>query len=201
MLPSPGNFHVHTAIDKALHKRKRKVIGQGLSDHNMRSFEPAMLGQIDIFLHQIAKSSTQGEEEWSDSIDMTLSTRYLGFDIMSTFSFGQTFGLQTKPDNRFVLETVDATSIRHGAYQQYPGIARFKIEKLLYPHGAMMFEKYRELMANVVAARLQRNMNDQNDLFSFIINAKDPATGKGLDEKEIWAEARFLIVAGEKLST
>ncbi|KAF4636423.1 hypothetical protein G7Y89_g1665 [Cudoniella acicularis] len=203
MVPSPGVYNIHTAVDKSLHKHKRKVIGQGLSDQCMRAFEPTMLDKIDIFVKKLATASTdnQSEGNWSIPVNMTQSCKHLGYDVMGEYGFGQSFEMQSKPDNHFLLDAVEATSHRSGVYGQYPGLAKYKLEKLLYPKSAWMRERYLSLMTDLVEWRLKEARDSKNDLFSFIIDAKDEETGRGFTHKELWSESRFLLVAGADTSS
>lgn len=202
MVPAPGAFNIHTAIDKTIHKHKKKVMSQGLSEQSVRSFEPTMLAEIDIFLKNIASfADDKRGGEWSAPLNMTKLIQFLAYDIMGGFGFGRSFELQTKPDNRFITDAVAAASLRSGVYSQYPELAKFKLEKIIYPNGSKMYEKFKQVAGALVAERSSAKKDSQNDLFSFIIDARDPETGLGFSHTEIWSEARFLLVAGEQNST
>ena len=60
-----------------------------------------------------------------------------------------------------------------------------------------MRERYLELMAGLVRARIALGKGPHQDLFSFVVDAKDPGTGKEFSENELWAESRFLLIAGQ----
>jgi cytochrome P450 len=44
--------------------------------------------------------------------------------------------------------------------------------------------------------RTQAGHNAKRDFFHFLLNAKDPETGKGLTNPELWGEANVLMIAG-----
>lgn len=198
MIPAPGAFNIFTAVDKGIHKHKRRVLSQGFSDQCIRSFEPRILDHIDIFLAKLvgAPEHGKGGGEWSMAANMTDRCRHLGYDIMGEFGFGQSFELQMKEDNHFLIEAVTATTNKAGVYVQYPALANLKLEWLFYKKGLWMREKYLQLMSNLVKSRLSAGKDSRNDLFSFIADAKDPETGLGFSESELWAESRFLLIAG-----
>jgi len=50
-------------------------------------------------------------------------------------------------------------------------------------------------MSKLVRTRLA-NKSPLNDLFANVEAAKDPETGEGFTEDELWAESRFLLIAG-----
>ena len=80
---------------------------------------------------------------------------------------------------------------------QYPELANLKLEKLLYQRGLGMREKYLQLMSDLVRSRISKEKDAKNDLLYFLADAKDPETGLGFTEDEIWAESRFLLIAGK----
>ena len=200
MAPTPGAYNIFTAIDKSIHRHKRRVISQGFSDQCIRAFEPTILKEIDIFVGKFLNSQKDGnehDEEWLAPTDMTECCRYIGYDIMGDFGFGQSFELQTKADNRFLMDAVVATSRKAAIYLHYPALAKLRLERLLSQKTVLMREKYLKLMSDLVKSRLEADKNLHNDLFSFLINAKDPETGQGFTESELWAESRFLLIAGK----
>lgn len=70
LLPAPGAFSVHTAIDKEMHRRKRKVLAQGLSDDALKKFEPALLACLEKFCEKLCESQ-DNSEDWTKAKNMT----------------------------------------------------------------------------------------------------------------------------------
>lgn len=200
MLPAKGAYNIFTAVDKSIHRHKRKVLSQGFSDQSIRAFEPTMLRHIDIFVRKFIKppSYDPADPEWSTPFNMTACCRHLQYDVMGEFGFGQSFELQIKPDNHFLIDAVAATGHKAGFYVQYPALKKLQLDRLLYWKGVQMREKYLHLMSNLVKTRLAAGKNSQNDLFSFVVDAIDPETGRGFTEAELWAESRFLLIAGKE---
>lgn len=198
MLPAPGVYNIHTAIDKGLHRFKRRVITQGLSDQCMREFEPNLQQHVNKFIRNLGGYTRADKEQWSAPVNMSEQARYLGFDIMGEFGFGQSFQLLDKPENRFLIDAVTATSHRSAVYGQFPDLAMAKLEKILYPRASSLYVKYIQLMKKLVQDRLKAEADgiDKRDLFSFIVNATDSETGRGFSQSELWSEARFLLIAG-----
>lgn len=198
MIPAPGAFNIFTAVDKDIHRFKRKVLSQGFSDQAIRAFEPTMLHHIDLFVKRIVKVQDDNDDKdgWSPPLNMTDFCRHLQYDVMGEFGFGQSFELQIKPDNHFLIDATTATSRKAGVYVQYPRLQYLRLEKLLYRKGSWIREKFLKLMARLVKERLSAKNASQNDLFSFLVDARDPETGRGFTESELWAESRFLLIAG-----
>ena len=194
MAPSPGAYNIFTAIDKSLHRHKHRVLSQGFSDRCLRDFEPMILKEVDIFVGKF------DQENWSAPTDMTKCCRHLAYDIMGDFGFGQSFELQEKTDNHFLMDAVLATSRKAAVIMHYPALAKLRLEILVARRLLKMREKYLKLMSDLVKTRLDADQNHHNDLFSYLVDAKDPETGEGFTESELWAESRFLLIAGENQS-
>lgn len=157
-----------------------------------------ILKEIDIFVKKF--SNLQADQEgWSAPTDMTKCCRHIGYDIMGDLGFGQSFELQEKTENRFLMDAVVATSRKAAVYLHYPALAKLQLEKLLAQRTIWMREKYLKLMSHLVKSRLEVDKNLHHDLFSFLVEAKDPETGEGFTESELRAESRFLLIAGEQI--
>lgn len=115
---------------------------------------------------------------------------------MGEFGFGRSFDTQTKSDYRFMIDAVGAASRRGAVCIQFPALAKFQLDKLLYPKTAWLRQKFLQLTTELVKARLSVDKHSQHDLFSFIVDAKDPETGQGFSDVELWSESRFIVVAG-----
>lgn len=200
MVPEPGAYNIFTAVDKSIHRHKRKVLSQGFSDQCIRSFEPTILEHVDIFVRNfLEKPAVDQVSGWSTPVDMTLACRYLGYDIMGEFGFGQSFQLQSDEKNHFLIDAVTATSRKAGVYVLYPALQKLQLEKLFYKRGLVMRQKYLDLMSWLVRSRKAAEAEKFNrpDLLTFLVDAKDPETGEGFTESEMWAESRFLLIAGK----
>ncbi|GME32785.1 cytochrome P450 [Neofusicoccum parvum] len=191
MLPSPGAYNTLTSVDRSMHRRKRKVMSQGLTDQCIRRFEPTMLRHVDTFIAQLCRSAPLGE--WSAEVfDMTECCRHLSYDIMGEFGFGQSFRLQTSADNLFLVDAVNAVMRKTGVYVQWPALQKLRLETLFAQRGRQMREQYARLMTDLVRSRLAAGQTDsQHDLFSFLANREG-----GFSADELWAESRFLLIAG-----
>ncbi|KAF2872247.1 cytochrome P450 [Massariosphaeria phaeospora] len=202
MLSIPGVFNTHTCIDKTLHRRKRKVVNQAFSDSSIRAFEPTMIKNIDIFIDQLVRHCQchQNLDEWSEPLDMSTVTQRLALDVMGEFGFGRTFDMQTSDTNRFLIDAIRATSRVVGLFYQYPRLKKLGVEEWLKT-GIWTRSKFGELVKGMVQKRLSEEADASHDLFSFIINAKDPETGQGFTLEELWCESRLFIIAGSDTSS
>lgn len=85
--------NIFGTLDRERHKQKRKVYGQILSDRSLRTFEPTMRNEIDVFLRQLLKAH-------AEPVNMTPLCERLATDIAGQLAFGQPLNTQTDATNR-----------------------------------------------------------------------------------------------------
>ena len=189
--PFPDVFNLFNVIDKKLHRVKRRLVGQGINDHAMKEFEPLMLAHIDTFVKSLAASC-----DGKTIVDMTDRCRYLGFDIIGQLGFGTALDLQTSTRNRFMLAGMDTSNFRTNLYMQFPLLKRAGLELLLYPFILTSQMAYYKKLRELIVARRAEGKHARKDLYSFVVDAKDPETGQGMRLRDIWSEAAFFMPAG-----
>ncbi|OTA80295.1 hypothetical protein M434DRAFT_401801 [Hypoxylon sp. CO27-5] len=175
-------------IDKDQHRRKRKFIGQVLTERSMRAFEPTMIAQIDIFLKSLLESSQTGSY-----VNMTDRCQRLGVDVVGLLAFGYPFKTQEQKDYRFLISVIDIMSWRINLYMQFPLLARF--EGLFTLLGARESIKFRNVIYTMVKARTAQGKDAQHDLYSMVADHIGKGQ-QGLYNGELWPEAVLFIIAG-----
>lgn len=105
-----GAESTHSAIDKHVHARKRRVLSQAFGDTAVKGYEEHILDNITNFLARLDKSVTK---EWGTPLDMSDLCNYLTFDIMGDLCFGKAFGMLEREENRFAIELIGSAAKRH----------------------------------------------------------------------------------------
>lgn len=78
-----------------------------------------MLANERLFCEKLFPQLNKGKEianestEWGMALNMADWSNYLAFDVMGDLSFGQTFGMLERSDNRFAIDLVGNASHRH----------------------------------------------------------------------------------------
>ncbi|KAH7110902.1 cytochrome P450 [Dendryphion nanum] len=184
-------FSIFNCIDKRLHKIKRRMISKALSGQKMRRFEPIMTDHIDIFLRQILAASKA-----SQPVDLSDRCKRLGLDIIGQFGFGCSLHLQTEKTNNFILRGMGGSSYRMNIYIQAPMAKWMGVEAVLLPVLYSSLMQYYLLLRKLVKDRLAEGKDAKEDLFSYVVDAKDPETGTEIRLGELWSEATFFFPAG-----
>ncbi|KAI1116258.1 cytochrome P450 [Nemania sp. NC0429] len=195
--PGLKTYNVFTATDNRLHRQRRQLVGQILTDRSMRSFEPTMIKQVDIFLKNLLVSVQN-----SEPFDMTEQSRRLGLDISGLLAFGYDLQLQTNEESRFMLTMITAGTFWSSVFLQYPGARRFSLALIAVKAFRQLREPYLALVQRMIKTRLAEKVDAKHDLFSRVAPALNVEGENGLRDSELWAEANlFLTAAGDTVKT
>lgn len=176
--------------DRALHRTKRKLIGQVVNEKAMRAFEPTMLEQIDIFLKLLLQAS-----DTSSSVDMTKMLGYLGIDIVGHLGFGYDLKSQTQDTYRFLTKALTLGNHRVNVCIQFPPLIHLKpgIISNMIPNSQRA--KFLAMIDTMIASRLSKPMDAKRDLIGFIADTMGDDM-KDLRDQDLWPEAVFFFPAG-----
>ncbi|KAK8054808.1 hypothetical protein PG993_000035 [Apiospora rasikravindrae] len=179
---------VINAIDKDQARIKRKYMGQALTERSLRTFEPTMTGQIDIFLRQLLISSRN-----SEIVNMSPRCERLGLDIIGLLSFGYHFNTQTDDSHRFLQSVVDGMSWRINMYITWPLLK--PLERLFILFGAPKLLRFHRLVHTMIKTRMAKDKDAQHDLYAVLADHLGKGQ-EGLYKGELWPEAILFILAG-----
>lgn len=182
---------VFTATDKADHRRRRRVVGQAVSERSAREFEPTMISQIDVFLAQILRASQQDE-----IVDMTSRCKYLAMDVIGLLAFGVSWRTQTEEALRILPRAFASLNPRVYLFMNWP--KTHKIDPGVQWLVKERVEKFRRILAAMIAERMALPIDAKHDLFSFVASDErvDQAQQEGIRKSEIWGEAGVFVNAG-----
>lgn len=180
--------------DREAHRKKRRVIGFGISERAMRVFEPEMAQEVDVFLGQLLRSGQNQE-----IVDMTPSCERLGVDIIGQLAFGFQLNSQRDPTHRPVSAGMRARSRLGSLYMAWPALRYMDpIITRLSPvkYNDDMQSLYKSLRT-MIGARMALPKDAKPDFYAHV--SGDIAPGDpGLDTKDLWAEAILIVAAGIK---
>lgn len=112
----PNAFSTHTAIDRAAHARKRRVMSHAFSEAALRGVEEYVLGHIRLFIQKLAGGGDPGAPvTWTEPRNVAKWSTYLGFDVMGDLSFGRSFEMLegTTQENRDAPMLLAQAAKRH----------------------------------------------------------------------------------------
>lgn len=192
-----GQPNIFDTLDKREHSRKRRAIGQALSERSMQSFEPTIISQINIFLGELLRSSRQKE-----NVNMSQRCLRLGGDIICYLAFGYPLNTQTETTNRPFLEAMDPISARVSLYVSWPATS-FLLDPLVKWLAKERVAKFRKSVYAMIHARTAMEKDAQHDLYSMALSDKGgngrSSSDDGLFGSELWSEATFFMTAGKTM--
>ncbi|KAK5988316.1 Cytochrome P450 monooxygenase apf7 [Cladobotryum mycophilum] len=193
------NSNVFNVVRRSLHRMKRQRVGPIASERSMRTFEPQMAQQIDIFLQQLLTSC---QNTLAAPINMAERCRWMALDIVARLSFGYDLNMQTDLMHRYLVRTMINGSWYINVSMQFPFTRRLKFGILLRVVAVARGVSFLKTLTKMLKARLAQDKHAKHDLYSFMIDAPIGPEGKKVTEKEIWTEAiNFVAAGGDTTST
>ncbi|KAI1206912.1 cytochrome P450 [Annulohypoxylon truncatum] len=185
-----------TARDRHVHRYKRQLVGQALSERFMRIFEPTMINQVDLFITYLLQSAKE-----SIPVNITERSKYLSFNLAGLLGFGYDFGMQTSEENKFMPMMLEAGEYWSNIFFQWPNTRKFRLGLVFVQVLRQTRGKYLALVEKMITSRTKQEKDAQQDLYSILAGSLDTGAG-GLRQSELWAEANlFLPGAGDTTKT
>ncbi|KAF4627990.1 hypothetical protein G7Y89_g10160 [Cudoniella acicularis] len=194
--PGLKTYNVFSARDRHLHRGRRQLIGQVISERSMRVFEPTMIDQVNIFARNLLLSSQS-----STPVNITEHTRRLGLNIAGLLGFGYDLRLQTDDENRFMHTVLDVGTFYSNVFLHYPSGRFLWLAFVIASPLRKLRNKYLALMETMITSRTAQPKDAKHDLYSFVADALG-AESSDLRQSDLWAEANlFLPAAGDTVKT
>lgn len=188
--------NIFDVLDKRDHSRKRRAIGQALSERSLQIFETTMISQIDVFLREVLLRSCRKHE----NVNMTQSCFRLDGDIICQLAFGYPLNTQTEPTKRPFLAAMEAINSRVSLYMAWSATS-IVLDPLVKWLGKKRVAEFRKSVFAMIHARTAVDKDAQHDLYAIALSDKGADGGDssdmGLHGSELWSEATFFINAGK----
>lgn len=181
--------NVFNCLDKQLHRSKRKVIGQAVTERAMRLFESTLQQQVDIFIEQL--KSTDGPT------DITPRCRYVGLDTIGLLAFGYELNTQQDAKHRFVLDGMLAGNFKSNCYFQFPRLHNPGVEKFFASISGRTRARFWAVLNEMTTSRLSMGKHARSDFVSFVADGSQGATMDDAQLRELLlSEGLFFVSAG-----
>ncbi|ROW08224.1 hypothetical protein VMCG_03327 [Cytospora schulzeri] len=188
LLTRNGVYSVFNTLDRDAHRAKRRIVGQAFSERSIRSFEPALQPQVDIYLKQLLESSHQ-------PINMTQKTGHLAIDIVGQLALGYDLATQWSEENRFFARAMTVSFYVGNISHHFPAFHKVHTNRVFDTIFYETREKFMRLLEKMVRSRLALDTHAKPDFFSFVAHAL-PGEAPKTRDSVIWKEAMVFLVAG-----
>ena len=113
---------------------------------------------------------------------------------MGDLVFGKSFGtLGEEPENREGIRLLGRAARRNYAVAALPELIYWNLERWIPPFRRLYHDRNqylafgkRQVMARTKEKEMGLAETGRRDIFSFLLNAKDPETGEGFPMPELW---------------
>ncbi|KAG5758498.1 hypothetical protein H9Q72_013367 [Fusarium xylarioides] len=210
----PGVHSSFSTIDNQVHAKLKRLISQGLSNAHIRAYDPELRQIALLFATGLGEKmnrfepdqSDVDEDGWTVPKNVASWSNYFSFDVMSHLVFGTSYDLLTKSENHWVINGALGQMRRMSFLTSLPELEDMKLGLLLFLDAYRMAYRFAVKSREIMEARRSREkaMGGQEtkaDLFSKLLAARNPETGEGLSEKQLWSESNVMIIAGSDTSS
>jgi len=156
----------------------------------MRSFEPIMADEIDVFLKQLTEASRS-----SSPVNMTERSRYLSINISGQLVFGYDLQMQTSETNRFIIPGIRAGNLIGNIFMHLPFLSKISLDSVSNRVYHEARTKFFRLLNTIAQTRVALDKHAKPDFYSYVadqIGAGEMTQFKGI----FWSEAMILLTAG-----
>ncbi|RAH83811.1 cytochrome P450 monooxygenase [Aspergillus japonicus CBS 114.51] len=184
------------AIDKGLHGFKRRIMAQVFSEQNLKQMEERILDNVTDFVSLLG-SDSDASRGWGPPKDVAQACTWMTFDIIADLCYGEDLNLLQVEDMRWFPSVFRKVSQRGMMSLIQPRFIQLKLDHFL------LASQYKDILRagswirqrGEARAKLG-NQNAEKDIFSTMMNATDPKTGRNFTQKDLWVESMLLLIAG-----
>ncbi|KAH9223887.1 benzoate 4-monooxygenase cytochrome P450 [Leptodontidium sp. 2 PMI_412] len=205
---SAGAPSVQMEIDKHQHAMRRRFLAPAFSERALKEAEKLISISARKLCLGLASGTKDGE--WSEPQNFNDWATFFGFDFISDLGYGQSFGMLDHDDNRWIPGVLKSASI----FLYYAGYLPFIefvrplmgtwVQDYVGGQAAADSLKFTNLANGRLAERteLERQRKtksidpDRKDTFHYLLNSKDPVTGKMFTTEQLQADSALIIAAG-----
>ncbi|KAJ5887438.1 hypothetical protein N7495_007479 [Penicillium taxi] len=198
-----GVYNTHNAIDKTMHGRKRRVLSQAFSEAALKGMEDVILlhvRQLCASMEEHGPNESENKRGKGVVRNMGRWFSYLSYDVMGELCFGKSFDMLIAEGRRHMIGLVDRAANRHYVCGLWMPLDRWHLDQIFIR--SLTKDRWNFIMNSRVEAnkraheRTSAGREAKKDFFYYLLNAKDPETGRGLSTPELWGEANVLMIAG-----
>ena len=121
----------------------------------------------------------------------------LSFDIMTEVTFDTSFDTLGSDKHRYVIKAMEDSNVRLSVLIQAPKLGFRNLDRYLFPSSINGKKAFTGFLKSLLKKRLTVSKENGKDIFSYVLDAKDPDTGTGLQMSELSTEMATLVVAGK----
>jgi cytochrome P450 len=200
-------------IDKQQHAMRRRFLAPAFSERALKEAERLITVSAVKLTEGLSKLPEGAKKsDWAPPQNMGRWATFFGFDFIADLGYGRSFGMLDNDENRWVPDVLKSASI----FIYYVGYLPFidlirplmgsAIQDYIGGQEAADSLKYTKLANGRLAERMDLEKQykaqgkapseQRKDTFHYLLNSKDPVTGKGFTTEQLQADSALIIAAG-----
>jgi cytochrome P450 len=204
---------VQMMIDKHEHAIRRRTIAPAFSERALQDAESIIAIHARKLTSQIGSLPDNAQPgSWTEPKNMSHWATYFGFDFVGDLGYGSSFEMLDKEEYRWIPPTLMSGSkfLYYVGYLPFAALVRpflgSSLQNYIGGQEAADSLKYTLVANQRLADRmaLEKKMrgsgdsrqDSRKDTFYYLLNSKDPVTGKAFTTEELQADSALIIAAG-----
>jgi cytochrome P450 len=198
-------------LDKKEHALRRRCMAPAFSEQAVKDAERIIAVSSNKLAEEIGSLPEGGKPgEWTLAKNMGDWATWFGFDFVGDLGYGKRFEMLDKEDFRWIPPTLKSASrfLYYVGYLPFIELVRplmgTPFQSYLGGESAEESLRYTDLANSRLAERMatEKKMKEageiptRKDTFYYLLNSKDPLTGKEFTTEELQADSALIIAAG-----
>lgn len=199
-------------IDRHEHAIRRRKMAPAFSERALKEAELLISIKAQMLAEQLGSSLPENGKhvDWTPPQNMGDFATYFGFDFISDLGYGESFDMLQNEETRWIPPVLRSASkfLYYVGYLPFVALIRpfmgTSIQDYLGGQSAADSLKYTKLANSRLAERIALEEktkrageeSSRKDTFHYLLNSKDPVTGKALTLEELQADSALIIAAG-----
>ncbi|RYP22086.1 hypothetical protein DL765_001845 [Monosporascus sp. GIB2] len=183
-----------TTVDHKAHAFRRRVNAKAMTPAAVKAFEDKVTPHVDYMIQSISRNIRANGQGWSTGQDMAHLVAYCIADIMGDVTFSQHWNVQRDGKNRRFVHDLPkgVAGIHLVGHMQW--LFLLDLHLLLFPQ---LIQGIRQLMeVSRGFAKNRAEMSGAQDIWAYLLDSRDPKTGRKFTQEELTSEASLFIIGG-----
>ncbi|KAJ0423362.1 cytochrome P450 [Aspergillus carlsbadensis] len=183
---TPNVYSLQTQPKITDHNRRRRDWDPAFSIKALESYQPNILRNTELLLHQFERLSRQGP------VDVKEGMLWFGFDMMGELGFGRSFGTLKEAKLSAIVHLVETGARAINAMGNVPYVSYILH---LLPSPLKQFEIWLEEAVNWRMAKAEKNELVEADVFAYLLGERGKQR-RHLDRKELHQDCMLMVIGG-----
>ncbi|KAI1436709.1 cytochrome P450 [Xylaria sp. CBS 124048] len=184
-----------TTTDHSIHAFRRRVNAKALTPAAVKALEDRVTPHVNYLVEIIKDSFGTKKADWSPGHDMSERVALCIADIMGDVTFSHYWNVQRDPENRHFVHDLPKGVAGIHLVGHMQSLFMFNIHSYIFGELIRGVTSLMELSRKFANER-QYETSSGDDIWSHLLDSKDPKTGRGFTQEELTSEASLFVIGG-----